>query len=235
MLPITKALTSSIGKKYLMAASGLALLGFIVMHLAGNLTLYAPDGAMFNAYAKGLHDLGPLLYLAEIGLGAAFLLHAAVGIALHLKTREARGKGYEAGQTSKEGASKYGLAANNMIITGVVLFVFLILHILHFKFGAGVDQGYETVINGEPARDLYRLVAEEFAKPLISIPYMLVMVFLGLHLRHGFWSWFQSLGAMAPKYTKAIYAAGLVFAVAIALGFLGIPLWFLLDGPGLLK
>ncbi len=235
MLPIKKALTSSIGKKYLMSISGLALLGFIVVHLLGNLTLYAPTGAAFNQYAKSLHDLGPLLLVAEIGLAGLFLFHAAVAIGIHLKSKDARGVGYEARQTSKGGSSKFGLEANNMIITGLVLLAFVIGHVIHFRFGPGIAEGYTTMIDGEPARDLYRLVAEEFRKPVVSILYMLVMLFLGLHLRHGFWSWLQSMGAMAPKYTKPIYAIGTAFAVVVALGFLGIPIWFLVDGPGLFK
>lgn len=236
MLPITKALSSSIGKKYLMSVSGLALLGFIVMHLLGNLTLYVPDGGVaFNTYAKTLHDFGPLLLVAEVGLAGLFLFHAAVAIGIHIKTKDARPGGYEATQTSKGGSSKFGLEANNMIITGLVLLGFVIAHVIHFRFGAGIAEGYATTIEGEQARDLYRLVAEEFRKPVVSILYMLVMLFLGLHLRHGFWSWLQSMGAMAPKYSRPIYLIGTVFAVVVAIGFLGIPIWFLADVPGMLK
>ncbi len=235
MLPLKKALTSSLGKKYLMAASGIALVGFLVTHLAANLLLYLPEGELYNGYAKALHDWGPLLIVAELGLGGLFLFHAAVATGLHMKTAAARQKGYLEGQRSKGGNSRFGFPANKMIWSGGILFAFLVLHIIHFRFGPGIAEGYEAMVNGESARDLHRLVAEEFRKAHIALPYAAVMLFLGAHLRHGFWSWLQSLGAMAPKYDKIIYSLGLLVALAFALGFLGIPFWYLLDVPGMLK
>lgn len=237
MIPIKKALTSSLGKKYLMAISGVGLLGFIVVHLLGNLTLYYPDSYAFNAYAKGLHDFGPLLYVAEVGLAAVFGLHIVMALVLQNDKTKARYQKYKVRQESKGGGSRMNTASRNMIITGVVLGAFLIYHIAHFRLGLFGGADYTTMVDGEEARDLYRLVDESFSweQWWNVVLYMGVMGFLMLHLRHAFWSWFQSLGMMKPEWSDAIYKAGFAFAVAIAAGFLFIPLWFLFDVPGLLQ
>lgn len=223
MLTFKKALSSSIGKKYLMAASGLLLIGFLVTHLAANLLLYLPDGTAFNMYAKGLKDLGPGLWVLESGLFGLFLLHIAVGVKLHFTSPKGRPKGYVAGQSSKGGQSKYGISANAMKWTGGILGLFLVGHVAWFRFEVGVEGDYMTTLNGEPARDLHRLVVDTFQNPIVVVVYSAVMALLFFHLRHGFWSAFQSLGAMAPKYDKAIYGAGFVVAALLAAGFLGLP------------
>jgi succinate dehydrogenase / fumarate reductase cytochrome b subunit len=235
MIPIKKALTSSLGKKYIMAITGVGLLGFIVMHLLGNLTLYYPDSTIFNTYAKSLHDLGPLLWAAEVGLAAMFGTHFAMAVWLQLDKQQARYKKYEVVQTSKGGNSRFGLASNRMIWTGGVLALFLPLHIMHFKFGLFGSPDETVMINGEEARDLYLVVQDAFAQWPIALSYVAVMLFLGLHLRHGFWSWIQSLGAMKPEWSGPIHKAGLAFGVLIAAGFIGIPFYFLLDVPGMLS
>jgi succinate dehydrogenase / fumarate reductase, cytochrome b subunit len=231
MIPMKKALKSSVGQKVVMAISGFALIGFIITHLLGNLAFYNPNPDIANGYTKQLHDLGVLLYAAEIGLLMLFVVHVALAIYLRL-TSVKRGQDYAKTQRSQGGESKFGLFANNMIISGIILLVFLVLHVWHFKFGPGLDAGYVTTLDGKEARDLYRLVAEEFAKPPIAAAYMAVMLFLGAHLRHGFWSAFQSLGALHPGYSKQIYALAAFLAAFLVIGFMGIPLWFLLDIPG---
>ncbi len=235
MIPIRKALTSSLGKKYIMAITGVGLLGFIVTHLLGNLTLYYPDSVAFNTYAKGLHDLGPLLYIAEVGLAGMFLTHFGMAVWLQQDKQKARYKKYEVAQTTKGGGSRLSFMSNNMFITGVILFVFLIIHILHFKLGIWTEVEKTVMINGEEARDLYWVVQDGFSNPFWVAFYMGVMGILGLHLRHGFWSWIQSLGAMKPEWSDPIHKAGLAFAVAVAAGFFFIPLYFLFDVPGMLQ
>lgn len=225
MLSIKDALSSSIGRKYLMAVSGLSLVGFLVTHLAGNALLYLPDGENFNLYAKGLSDLGPALLVGEVGLLVLFVLHIAVAVKLHFAGGKQRGRPYAVGQSSKGGNSKYNVSSKNMIWTGLVLMVFLVVHVAWFRFEIGVEGTYTTMIDGVESRDLYRLVAETFQNPVIALFYTIVMAFLGLHLRHGFWSAFQSLGVMAPKYSKLIQYAGYVVAFVLAVGFLGIPFY----------
>jgi succinate dehydrogenase / fumarate reductase cytochrome b subunit len=117
-----------------------------------------------------------------------------------------------------------------MIYTGVVVLAFLVYHVLTFKYGPGVDEGYVMTIDGVAVRDLYRLVVETFAQLPYTIIYVAVMALLGFHLRHGFWSAFQSLGMNHPRYTPIIYGIALLFAVVMAVGFLIIPVAVYLRG-----
>jgi len=231
MIPLKKALTSSPGKKYVMAVTGLSLLGFMVTHLLANLTLYWPDPMAFNTYPHKLRQWGPLLTAAELGLAGLFAIHASLAVAIQI---DKRGKTatYANGRPSKGGNSRLNMSSSSMIISGLALLAFLAGHVLHFRFGPGMDAGYVTMIDGEPARDLYRLVAEQFRNPVVAGIYMVFMVYFGLHVRHGFWSAFQSLGAMKPEWSKAIYAAGMTIAVIFTSGFIFIPIWFYFDMPG---
>ncbi len=215
---------SSVGKKLLNGLSGLMLIGFVCVHLAGNLTLFARDGGkLFNSYAHHLEALGPLLYAMEFGLIAVFLLHIASAISVRLSQKEARPQAY-AVAASKGGPSKQSLSSRSMLITGLLLAGFVVLHVKMFKYGPY----YETTLkDGTVVRDLYKLVVEEFSKPVITWAYVVIMLMLGLHLRHGFWSALQSLGALKPKCSGCVYAAGLLFAILLAGGFLLLPLYFL--------
>lgn len=235
MIPVQKALTSSVGKKLLMALTGLGLVVFVITHLLGNLSLYRPDGTAFNTYAHTLESWGMVLYLAEIGLLGAFLVHILVAFALTKNNREARPVAYR-GLKSKGGQTLSNSSSRNMIVTGAVLLGFLILHIWQFKYGPGTDAGYVFEgANGIAQRDLHRLVHETFRNPLYVLIYCGAMLFLGLHLRHGFWSAFQSLGAMNSRLTKPVYALGVVVAALLAAGFFFIPLWIYFDIPNQLK
>ena len=229
MISLQKALTSTVGKKILMSVSGLSLVLFVIVHLLGNLTLFKSDGAAFNAYAFALDNLGVIKCIAEIRLVLVFGLHIYTALTLKVKNSSARPVGYRKVQ-SKGGPSLSNPASRNMIITGSVLLGFLILHIWQFRFGPGVEAGYVTDVKGETARDLHRLVVETFQNPMFAAIYTGVMFFLGMHLRHGFWSAFQSLGAMNARLTKPVYALGLALAAVLAVGFLLIPVWIYFGG-----
>ncbi len=234
MVPLKKALSSSLGKKYLMAVSGIALMGFIVTHLLGNLQLYG-DGVAFNVYAKGLHDLGPLLWVAEIGLIGIFLLHVAVAIGLQGRNRGARSSRYVHAQKSKEGPSQMSALSKNMIVTGGVIFIFVVVHVLHMKYGVFSSEAVNAAqvqVKGEDAYDLYGRVVEAFKNPAWVAFYVGVMLFLGGHLRHGFWSAFQSLGALNHRLERPAIAAGAIVAVLLAAGFLGIPIFIFITNQG---
>lgn len=233
-IPLKTALTSTVGRKLVMAVSGLGLIGFVVAHLLGNLVLYRGDADAFNAYAKFLHDLGPVLIVAELGLVTFFGLHVWNGIQTARHNRAARPIGYAATRT-KGGTSMNSPASRGMIWTGLALLAFVILHLKSFKYGPGAADGYVTQINGEEARDLYRLVVERFQDPLYSIVYVAAMSLLGFHLRHGFWSAFQSLGILAPRYRPLVQVAALGIAALLAVGFLGIPVWIYFDLGGQLQ
>ena len=218
--------TSQIGKKLLTGVTGLGLTLFVIVHMAGNLSYFAGNEA-YNAYAHKLLSLGPLLYIVELGLLAFFVFHIVLGVNIYLGKRKARDQGYKRYKTVG-GQSKQSLSSRSMIVTGVILGVFLVLHLVSFKFGAY----YEAVetIDGEPVRDLARLLNEKFQSPLYAFGYSGVMLLLALHLRHGIWSAFQSLGATNPKLTPLIYTLGALVGLLIAVGFFILPLWIFFTG-----
>lgn len=228
MIPLKDALSSSIGKKYLMSVSGLAMVGFLATHLLGNLQLFFPTGDAFNKYAKALHDLGPLLLVAEAGLIVIFLLHVVIALGLTGKNRSARGGNYQHAQATKGGPSYMSAISKNMIVTGVVLGVFIVVHVLHMKFGAFSSAAVNAAmveVEGVKMFDLYGRVVEAFKNPAWVAFYVGVMLLLGAHLRHGFWSAFQSLGALNHRLEKPATVAGLLTAVALGAGFLLIPIF----------
>jgi succinate dehydrogenase / fumarate reductase cytochrome b subunit len=214
---------SLVFRKFVMGATGLALVGFTITHLSANLLLYKKDGELFNAYAEKLASFGVLLYVAEAALLAFFLFHAFTGIRLALIGRKAKPVGYEV-KRSKGGNSRSGIASNSMAITGSVLLVFLVLHVIHFKFGPGIGEGYTAQVGGVEARDLHRLVYEEFKKPGVVAFYVVVMAILATHLRHGVWSALQSLG-LTKTNTKTSYLVLGLIGVLLGVGFLTIPVF----------
>ena len=218
-------LSSSVGKKLLNGLTGVLLLLFIVAHLAGNLTIFVGKDAL-NAYASATHSLGPLLIVIELALAGVFLLHAASAVSVWVDKRKARRTGYTT-YASKGAPSRQTLASRSMIVTGLVLLAFLILHLWQFRFGPD----YVTDLHGKPVWDLHRIVVETFKQPVWVGLYMAVMLLLGFHLRHGFWSALQSIGALNPKLRPLAFSAGLVFAVVIAGGFLALPLYVYLFAP----
>jgi succinate dehydrogenase / fumarate reductase cytochrome b subunit len=231
MASVGQALRSSVGKKLVSGLTGLLLCGFIVAHLIGNLLLLVGREA-FNEYAYFLEHLGHgyAVYVMEAGLIAIFLFHAVSGIQVALDRRSARSSRY-AVTASAGGASRKTIASRSMILTGIVLLLFVPLHVAAFKYGVG-GEFRMTTVHGEPFRDLYGLVVDAFNQAPIAALYVAVMLLLGTHLRHGFWSAFQSLGATNPRYLPVIYSVGYAFAVVIAFGFLFIPVYiFLLVDP----
>ena len=219
-----RIIRSTVFQKITMAITGLLLIGFVITHLAGNISLYFPDSTAFNAYADMLASLGTLLYVAEIGLLAMFIVHIVTAIQITRLNKAARPVGYKAYQT-KGGPSKANLSSRFMIVTGVLLLAFLVMHILQFKYGMGVSEGYVAEINGKQVRDLHRLVVETFQNPIYVVIYVFAMIMLAFHLRHGFWSAFQSLGARNPSLHNLLQKIAILLAVGISLGFMGIPIW----------
>lgn len=217
------ALTSPIGKKLLTGMTGLAWVVFVILHMLGNLGYFAA-GEAYNRYADMLVGTGPVLYTVEAILLVALVIHAVVGVNIYVRKRQARKIGYEKYETA--GApSLQTPSSRSMIFTGIVLLVFLVIHLDTFKFGPGIAEGYVVSDDGGQIRDLRRLVTEKFQSPLYAFGYTGVMILLGFHLRHGVWSAFQSLGAMSRRLTPIVYAIGTVLAIGIALGFLVLPLY----------
>ncbi|HEX9652496.1 MAG TPA: succinate dehydrogenase cytochrome b subunit [bacterium] len=225
MLPLAKTLWSSVGKKFIMALTGLAMVIFLIEHLSGNLLLFSQNPNPYNKYSHFLLSFGAILYVAEFILIAILLFHMASAITITLGKMKARPIDYD--KTGDAGGnSKKSIASTTMIYTGIILFVFIVIHLKTFKFGAN----YITDVDGKEMRDLHGLVWEVFQKPGYVIWYVAAMIFLGSHLWHGFWSAFQSLGVSHPRYTPIIYGAGIFVAAVLAVGFLGIPLWIFFTG-----
>jgi succinate dehydrogenase / fumarate reductase cytochrome b subunit len=219
---------STLGKKILTALTGLALFLFVTGHLGGNLLILVGPEA-FNAYSHKLISLGPLLYVIEALLVLVFLVHIVFAVAVTLTNRKARPDRYTV--TAGRGQpSQMGLSSKNMIWTGLILLVFTVLHIKTFKYGPAEAQGYVASLQGESVRDLYRLVVEVFSQEVYVIGYVVAMLLLGFHLRHGFWSAFQSLGANHPRYMPIVQGIGVVAAILLAVGFLFLPVWVYIMG-----
>jgi succinate dehydrogenase / fumarate reductase, cytochrome b subunit len=228
MVPIKKAFSSTIGQKFLMAITGLALVLFLVFHLLGNLPLLLSDGTKYNVYSNTLITLGTLLYIAEVGLLVLTIIHILLAILLRYKAVNARPINYQTAK-SKMGPSKMGFASRNLIVTGLVLLVFIVVHLIQFKWGPGVAEGYFAEIDGKRVRDLYRVVHESFQNPINVLFYVGTLVFMIFHLKHGVWSSFQSLGATSPRTSNKIYSLGILIALLLGIGFIIIPLWAFFD------
>lgn len=222
---------TSVCKKAIMAVTGLALIVFLCGHLAGNLLLFCGPES-FNGYAHKLIKLGPLLYVVEAGLLLFFLLHAVSGISVWLKKKKAKPQDYEvAGRAG--GTSRKTVASMTMIVSGMTLLAFMVVHLKTLKFGPGVAEGYVVDLHGEQVRDLYKLVLEAFSSPVYTGFYVICMILLGFHLRHAFWSAFQSLGVGGKKLTPALFGLGVVVALLLGAGFVVLPIWLYVKGGSL--
>lgn len=186
-------------------------------HLAGNLLIFSGKAA-FNQYAHTLQEF-PLLPVLQVALACVFVAHVAVATRVSIDNRKAQGP---RPFTLPKHISQW--APRSMILTGIIVGAFLVWHILGLKFGAY----YETSLKGVPMRDLYRLVVEYFQYGPHVAGYLVAMVAMGLHVSHGFWSAFQSLGVYAPCLRGWSYG----LAWALAGGFSSVPLAIYFGGVG---
>ena len=221
MPPLRSFLDSSVGSKYLVAFTGLSLVGFLVGHLAGNLLVYVSPET-FNHYSDKLIR-NPLLIPVELGLVALFLLHAYKAASVFAGGRAARPVRYAAtnwaGHTSRK-----SWASTTMILSGVFLLLFVPFHLKTFKYGPHYDSPEPGV------RDLWRLVAEVFSQPGYVVFYLAGMAIVGFHLWHGVSSALQSLGIDRTGLGPAVRRVGWTVALVLALGFFSIPLYFYFAG-----
>jgi succinate dehydrogenase / fumarate reductase cytochrome b subunit len=207
---------SSIGSKVVMAITGLLLFGFVVAHLLGNLQLLSgPD--KINAYAKWLHDLGPMLWVARIGLLAVFVLHVLTGIRLARANKAARPVAY-----ARQATMQASFASRSMVLTGLSTLAFVVYHLLHFTFGAvhAADAGLKARPSTAAwaGHDVYAMVTASFGNPAIVAAYVVAQVVLFLHLMHGIQSLAQTLGLHHGRYTPMIQKLSFGLALAIAGG-----------------
>jgi succinate dehydrogenase cytochrome b subunit len=210
-----RVFSSSVGTKILIGVTGLALFLYLIIHIVGNLIVFLGPSA-FNKYAYTLEG-NPLLPIIEIGLLLIFLIHIYKTLTMYVANRRARPVGYVRKRYAGP-PSRKSLASSTMIVSGIWLLAFLIIHVKAFRFS--VD--YPWPAGG---RDLYRLELENFANPLVVGFYAISMVIVGSHLWHGISSAFQSLGADQPRWTPRVLVFGKVMAVLIAGGFIVIAVW----------
>ena len=217
MSTFRRLFSSSVGTKLLIGLTGLALFAYLILHLAGNALIFAGPET-FNEYSHALIS-NPLILPIEIALLAIFLLHVYKAVTNYVANRAARPAGYAmkkyAGHTSRK-----SVASSTMIWSGLVIFFFIIVHVRQFKYGAW----YQTA-GASPIRDLARTEFEVFSHPLWVAFYVVCTLLVGLHLRHGISSGFQSLGLDHPVYTRRLTIWGVVFAVIIGGGLAFIPVW----------
>lgn len=227
---VTTFFTSSIGRKLIMSLTGLFLIIFLFVHLIGNLQLlYGDGGQAFNIYAKFM-TTNPFITFTSYGLYAGILLHAIQGIILWRKNATSRPQKYAVASKS---TSSY--ASRNMGWLGVIIFIFLVIHMAQFwfkmKFGdyswfpTSIESVPKVMYDGVQVKNLYYTVSQAYANPFFVIFYVLSMAVMGVHLYHGFGSAFQTLGLNHKKYTPFINMLGKGYSILIPLGFAIIPIY----------
>ena len=215
---------TSIGKKVIMAVTGLIGIGFVFFHMYGNLKVFGFIGgpAYFNEYAEGLRSFGEpifghthLLWVARIVLLVAVILHVWAAWSLYQESNNARSTRYV--KYTKVQADP---AASYIRFGGVVLFIFILLHLMHFTWGIpGIHPDFRP---GDVYHNL--VVGFQSYAYLPAIIYIVAMIVLGFHLYHGAWSMFQTLGLNNHTYTKPLRALALILAIVIPGGFAIVPL-----------
>ena len=213
---------SSIGSKVVMAVTGLLLLLFVIGHLAGNLLVYAGRDAL-NDYAEFLKGNPLILWSARVGLLVVFLLHVITSVRLSALNRRARPERYAYMDTVQASA-----ASRYMLLSGAVVFFYVVYHLLHFTLGVVDPEAFEVppqrMPDGHLRHDVFAMLVVGFRSDLVVGVYVLANLLLAWHLSHGIASLFQSLGVRSQRFTPMIEAAGLWVSALIGAGFISIPI-----------
>ncbi|MFH1679269.1 MAG: succinate dehydrogenase cytochrome b subunit [Candidatus Eisenbacteria bacterium] len=209
---------SSIGKKFWMGVTGVLLCLFIAFHLTANLVFFLGPGA-YNGLSAALEKI-PILPVLEVGLFALFGLHMLLGIVLYFDNQGARAGAYASYGTKRGGAGTW--LSKNMIWTGIIVLVYLVIHVWRFVFSEVPE------LNGHA--DYHGLILEVFSSTLYSLWYVFGVAVLALHISHGFQSAFRSMGANHAVYTPALEWLSNVVAVLVGVGFASIPIYVLIKG-----
>lgn len=207
---VVRTLSTSIGKKQLMAVTGILFLLFLAAHLVGNLTIYS-GAQSFNAYSERLHTLGGLLVLTEVGLVLCAVIHIITALILFLENRKARPVKYA---VDKSGGGGRTISSRTMPYTGLLILVFVIVHL------STVSRFFVDRTN----RTVFEVVTKVFSNPGYIIFYTVAVVIVAFHVRHGLWSAFQTVGASHPKYMPFIEKLSIVFAIIVGVGFGTLPI-----------
>ena len=218
-----RVFSSSVGTKLVIGVTGFLLFLYLLIHIGGNLLVFfGPD--VFNRYAYIMEEQNALLPAIELGLLAVVLIHVFKTVGMFFGNQQARPVGYQK-KRNAGGTSRKSLASSTMIVSGLWLLVFMVVHTKAFRF----SPTYEWPGGG---RDLYRQEMENLSNPLVVAFYVLSMVVVGSHLWHGITSAIQSLGLSQPKWTPRLLVAGKVVAVLIAGSFIVIAVWAYLTQGG---
>jgi succinate dehydrogenase / fumarate reductase cytochrome b subunit len=216
MSTFRRVFSSTVGTKLLIGLTGLALFIYMILHLVGNALFFAGPET-FNKYSHALIS-NPLIVPIEVGLLLIFLLHVYKAITNYFSNSAARPVDYAekayAGHTSRK-----SVASSTMIFSGLLTLLFVMIHVKQFKYGAW----YEVASGSETVRDLARLEIEVFRNPVWVAFYVVCTLVVGLHLRHGIASGFQSIGLDHPTYTRQLTTWGLLLAILIGGGLALIP------------
>jgi succinate dehydrogenase / fumarate reductase, cytochrome b subunit len=209
---------SSVGKKLIVAMTGLFLISFLVIHLFGNLLILRNDaGKAFDAYAEALPQI-VVIRIIEIGLFLILLLHIITGALTWYLNKKARGSAaYDLQKKSETSA----LSSRTMLLTGSIVYIFLVIHMRQFWFTSRYEAGEHF--------SMYEIVRWTFSMPIYSVFYIIAMFLLGFHLKHGFQSAFQTFGLRNKKYETFIEWIGAIFWLAMPIAFAVMPLYFLLN------
>lgn len=211
---------STVGRKYLMGVTGLIWMGFILTHMAANMLILV-SADLYNTYGHMIVSNKPLLYTAEAVLVAALIVHVATAVSLTIQNRKSRNLRYAQTPNGEKGSS---WASKNMAIQGSLILIFVILHLITFKYG----KVYETVVNGTPMRDLHKLIIEVFQQPGYIAWYLVCLVLLMFHLSHGAHSIFQSFGILERKMQDKLKKFAWLYALIVAGGFISQPIYVFL-------
>ncbi len=204
----TNTLGSSVGKKLMMAITGFGFILFLIGHLIGNLTIYAGKDA-FIAYAGHLHSFEPVVRAMEAGLIFFAAVHILTGLILFYQNFKARPERY----TVNNRAGGRTLGSATMPYTGLIILAFVIFHLFNFTFVDKTD------------RTIWDIVSASFSSPIYVFLYIASVFIVAIHVSHGFWSAFQTVGINHPKYMPSIQTLGLIFSLIVAIGFGFIPLF----------
>jgi succinate dehydrogenase / fumarate reductase, cytochrome b subunit len=219
--PLIAFYQSSIGKKYVVAVTALLLILYVLGHLVGNLQIYlGPD--RINAYAKFLHDLGPILWVVRVILLAAFVIHIVATIQLAQENRLAKPQKY-----AVAGYQRSTMASRTMIVSGLIVLCFVIYHLLQFTLQV-TDPEFREVHDSIGRHDVYRMLILGFRHPLVSLFYVIALFLLTTHLSHGFASVVQTLGINNRKIANFVSTGGQTLAWVVFAGYISIPVTILL-------
>lgn len=211
--------SSSIGKKLLMSLAGIMLLAFLVVHMGVNLLVLQDSRDNFNIAAHFMAT-NPVIKVFEIVLFGGIIIHIIVAAALSILNMKARPVRYKI-----ENNEQTSFFSKYMVHTALIIFVFLIIHIIDFYYKAKFTDGVtEVIIDGEHYHDLGLLIIDKFKMPVFVWGYIISFVFLAFHLHHGFQSAFQTLGINHKTYTPVIKGIGVAYSIIIPLGFALIPI-----------